>query len=421
MRRKSFLIAAGCILAGLGLFPLFSSGASPAVTEKVIYSFAGSSDGEYPSSDLTLDSEGNLYGTTTYGGEATCIYQHQTFPGCGTVFELKRTADGWTEQILYKFNFSGDGSGGALPTAGVIFDKAGNLYGTTEGLPDECGQGNVFELTPNTQGVWTETVLFRFPCSYGAPNSDLVFDSKGDLLGTTGSLVYELVPQANGSWVEVTLHTFDGAPDGSIPSSSVVLDSLGHVYGMTLYGGTGSCLPGCGIVYKLAPQSRVNWTETVLYNFIQGGGHAVYPSGGLILSNAGYLLGTSAAGGNGLGTVFKLTKSQANSVNQSVLYRFYGNPDGASPVGRVVEVADALFGVTSRGGTSGAGTVFGLKYSKASGWRERVLHSFAGGSDGSTPLAGVVSDAQGNLYGTTEYGGTGICNRGCGTVYEITP
>ena len=429
MRKRDFWIAASCILAGLGLFPLFSSGASPASTEKVLYSFAGGTDGENPSSDLTLDSEGNLYGTTTYGGEVTCVYHGETFPGCGTVFELKRTADGWSEQILYRFNINGNSSGGALPAAGVIFDKAGNLYGTTEGIPNECGQGNVFELTPNSQGAWTETVLYSFTCEGGGynPATDLVFDDKGDLFGTAGNIVFELLPRADGSWEEVTLHTFTGKPDGAIFSSGVLLDSQGHVYGMTQSGGTGTCMYnrktfGCGIVYELIPSAEGagHWAENVVYNFARGGGFAVNPSGGLILDRPGHLFITTAAGGDGLGTVAELTRSQ-KGWEQSVLYRFYGGPDGNQPAGRLVINAGVGFGVTNRGGTNGLGTVFGLKGLDTGGWKAGVLYSFAGGSDARNPTTGLVSDSQGNLYGTTIAGGVQGCYEGCGTVYEVTP
>jgi hypothetical protein len=422
MRQKTFWIAASCILAVIALRPLFSSGAAPASTEKVIYSFTGGNDGEYPSSDLTLDSEGNLYGTTTDGG-GTCVYHGVQYPGCGTVFELKRGADGWKEQVIHSFKAGNEGS---FPGAGVIFDKVGNLYGTTTGFDAE--DGNVFKLTPNLRGGWTESVLYRFSSGFW-PQPSLVFDSQGNLFGVTPDSVFELMPQSNGSWKEVTLHNFTGAPDGAIPSSAVVLDSLGNVYGLTESGGTGMCeyvtrVPGCGIVYELTPTSDGKWTETIIYEFARGGGFAVNPMGGLILDNASHLFGTTVAGGNGIGTVFELTRLQ-KGWEQRVLHRFYGNPDGENPLGKLEKRSDGvLFGVTSRGGKSdaGSGTVFELEPSETNGWRERILHSFAGGRDGSNPLAGVVSDSQGHLYGTTQTGGSGTgCNESCGTVYEITP
>lgn len=429
MRRKSLWIAAGCVLAVVGLRPVFSSSAPPPSNEKVIYSFQAGSDGVYPS-DLTIDSEGNLYGTTSEGGEPTCVYYGSTWAGCGTVFELKRTADGWKEEILYRFNAKGNNVGGALPAAGVTFDKAGNIYGTTYGNPNECGQGNVFKLAPDSHGGWTETVLYSFTCEGAGynPDSDLVFDAQGNLFGTAQDAVFELIPQADGTWKEETLHVFNGSPDGAVLSSAVVLDSSGNLWGTSTSGGTGRCqrfvfTPGCGIVYKLTPTSGGKWTETVVYDFARGGGNAVSPSGGFILESAGHLFGTTLAGGDGIGSVFELTQAQ-KGWKQNVLYRFYGSPDGEFPSGQLeMNSAGAVFGVAPRGGKNGYGILFEVESSKTHGRTEKVLHSFAGGSDGAYPYAGVVSDSHGHLYGTTSVGGTGTaCNNyGCGTVYEVTP
>jgi hypothetical protein len=295
-------------------------------------------------------------------------------------------------------------------------------------------------LSPGSHGGWTESVIYNVTCQSDgcSPQTDLVFDAQGDLFGTTSvggtvahlcdnngcGTVFELIPKSDGSWKEATLYEFTGAPDGGQPSSAVVLDSLGNVYGMTELGGTGNCLhipiySGCGIVYELTPSSGGGWTETVISDFAPGGGFAVIPSGGFILDKAGHLLGTSLAGGDGLGAVFELKQFQ-KGWEQKVLYRFYGNPDRKTPVGKVEMNKDgALFGVTSRGGAGKMGTVFELERSPTNGWKERVLHSFAGSpdGDGSDPEAGVVSGSGGRLYGTTNTGGTSKV----GAVYEITP
>lgn len=146
----------------------------------------------------------------------------------------------------------------------------------------------------------------------------------------------------------------------------------------------------------------------------------VYPSGGLFFDKAGDLYGTLQAGGNGLGTAFQLHNSQKNSWQQNTLHLFYGNPDGANPVGRLAVDADGdLFGVTTSGGANRTGIVFELRPAEG-GWKETILHSFGGAGDGSIPQAGLVLDAKGHLYGTTQYGGTGTsCQQGCGTVYEV--
>ena len=430
MRLHRFWVATLAILYPLS-FNLFaeSPGTSPASGYKVIYSFNGTSDGAMPVSDLTFDAEGNLYGTTSAGG---------TY-GYGTVFELKHAGDSWQEEVLYSFT---GGSDGGYPEAGVIFDSQGSLYGTTSGATT-CG--NVFMLTPNSHGGWAESVLYTFTCEDdgASPQTDLTFDAKGNLFGANlgGSLrfgcgrtcgsVFELVPQAKGAWKEATLYTFDGPPNGGLPSSPVALDSSGNVWGTTTAGGTGSChvsayTGGCGIVYELTHGSDGNWTENIVYNFIRGGGNAVTPSGGFTLVDDNHILATSLAGGDGLGAVFELNKSK-KGWEQNVLYSFYGSyyhgPDGELPVGRLeADSAGGLFGVTHYGGKNGLGTLFELDASKTTGWTEKVLHNFAGGSDGSYPAAGVVVDSQGHLYGTTSEGGTGTAcgSYGCGAVYEIT-
>jgi uncharacterized repeat protein (TIGR03803 family) len=429
VRRISFLVAAASGLALGGFLLSFALGAMTSSSYKVLYAFAGP-DGAGPSADLAIDAEGNLYGTTSGGGTGNG----------GTVFELKRTTDGWKWQALYNFAGGFDGWG---PFAGVTFDTAGNLYGTTEfggsGLGRE-GKGTVFRLLPNSKGGWAEQVLYRFTGrAHGrGPTSDLVFDKLGNLYGTTGGginaghgTIFELSPQGNGSWVETTLHAFKGKPDGAFPTAGLVLDGQGYIYGLTQNGGVGKChlVPyprGCGTLYELAPDSS-GWKETILYSFVLGGGSGKFPSGGLTQDSAGDLYGTTEEGGDGFGVVFRLARAQKHGYQETVLYRFYGGdfgPDGEYPRGRLVMNAQGnLFGVTGFGGSGGWGTVFEVH--PGSGMRERILHAFAGGSDGSLPLAGVISDAQGFLYGTTVYGGglggSNCSNEGCGTVYQLKP
>jgi hypothetical protein len=445
MSRKTFWIAAGCILVLAGLLPIFSSGASPANREKVIYAFQGGTDGASPMSDLILDSEGNLYGTTSQGGTGTC-----GSGGCGTVFELKRTQDGWKEEVLYSFGaYQGDGVG---PQAGLVFDSAGNLYGTTiAGLGDNSFVGTVFKLSPNGHGGWTESVIYSFEPDQSAganPSTDLVFDAHGNLYGTAPigggnanscygdgcGTVFKLTPQSDGSWGETTIHIFtDAGGDGAYPSSGLVLDPAGNLYGLTQSGGTGSCqlrsggsptVFGCGTLYKLTVNLEESPNETVLYNFAPGGGFGIYPSSGILFDNKSHLLGTTQRGGDGFGTVFELQDKKAKVWHESEAHIFDGNPDGVRPVGRLTTDANGdLFGATSYGAavTKGLGTVFELQPSK-NGWNEKILHSFAGSPDGAIPSAGLISDSQGHLYGTTQFGGKepGF-DRCCGTVYEVVP
>ena len=414
MRPNHFLSARIGILAMLCALAVASSSAAQVSNEKVIYSFSAAPDGNLPESGLTFDVNGNLYGTTVIGGSY----------GLGTVFELKHTANGWTEAILYSFTGHGDG---VWPSSSVIFDKAGNLYGTTCSYIDYCGYGNVFMLTPDSHGGWTETVLYSFTGGDDGfnPQSDLVFDAQGNLFGTTVTTVFELVPQANGTWKEVTLHHFSKVLfNGWGPFSGVVLDTSGNVWGTTQAGGVGNCEwtgSGCGVVYELSAGSDGKWKETVIYDFPRGGGRGVNPAAGFLLGKDGELFGTTLGGGDGMGTVFELTQSQTG-WEQHVLYRFYGYPDGELPLGRLeMTSAGTLFGTTVYGGEYGYGTVFEVGPPKANGGRETVLHSFAAGSDGAYPFTGVISDLQGHLYGTTWKGGSTACaDGGCGTVFEIT-
>src|SRR5215471_6147297 len=171
MRHVKLGIAAIGVIAALGLHPDTSSGSPPASRVpssgyNVIYSFKGAPDGAGPMSDLTMDAAGNLYGTTSSGGTGTACNG-----GCGTVVELKPTSKGWDEQVLYSFTA---GTDGIDPEAGVIFDSSGNLFGTTaEGGSDQVG--TVFELTPTQNGGWRETVIYSFSY-YGSAGQNPKFD-----------------------------------------------------------------------------------------------------------------------------------------------------------------------------------------------------------------------------------------------------
>ena len=437
MRRNHYWIGGIGILALLALMPVISSGAPPAskakppsAHEKVLYTFTGGADGGNPVSDLILDSAGNLYGTTSAGGSATsCGW------GCGTAFELKRTQTGWEERVLHSFgNSQNDGQ---LPEAGMIFDSSGNLYGTTREGDGTSRYGTVFKLAPNGKGGWTESIIYSFP-DVALPVSDLIFDAQGNLYGTTpynGSAggdgygtVFELIRHPDGSWTESTLYQFAGPPgDGANPSSGVVFDSAGNLYGLTLAGGSNHCeYPGCGIAYKLTPDGKGNWKETVLFNFARGSGFAVIPSAGLLVDPDGdRLVGTTVQGGDGVGTVFVLNQPKHGEWRQDVVHRFYDNLDGSTPVGQLTKDSHGnLFGATLLGGPGRNGMIFEMGIQAKGPWKETILYDFAGGTDGANPYAGMVLDNQGHLYGTTYRGGAGTLCEGtgnCGTVYEITP
>jgi uncharacterized repeat protein (TIGR03803 family) len=394
--------------------------------ETVLHSFSyNGTDGDIPLAGLIRDAAGNLYGTTVTGGTGNCDYY--PFWGCGTVFKVTKTGQ---ETVLYSFTGPPDGQ---YPDASVVRDAKGNLYGTTPyGGSDACydgyeyGCGVVYKV--DTTGK--ETVLYTFTGTGGDggyPRAALVLGPNGTLYGTTyygGSgacndgvglgcgTVFRLVP--NGK--ETVLHSFTGTGgDGSYPQAELLGDPKGDLYGTTEYGGDPTCGnddSGCGTVFKLDNAGK----ETVLYTFTWGG-DGDYPLAGLVRDAEGNLYGTTAGGGaNFWGTVFKLDKGN----NETVLYSFCSQgscADGASPFGGVVRDKEGnLYGTTFRGGASGDGTVFKLSRTG----NETVLHSFTGsadGGDGSNPVASLVRDAKGNLYGITQYGGT----NNYGTVFELTP
>jgi uncharacterized repeat protein (TIGR03803 family) len=347
-------------------------------TEKVLYSFHGA-DGYNPAAGLTLDATGNLYGMTTWGGTGLCVPFKQSNPmGCGVVFELTPAAGGvWSEKVLHDFKV--DGSGGTGPSAGLVFDAAGNLYGTTK-VGGAYGYGTVFELSPASGGNWNEAVLYSFNYENGSsPNSILVFLG-GNLYGTTanggrphgGGTVFELTPKTGGGWSEKVLHSFCSqvnCRDGYYPAGNLIVDAAGNLYGTTLYGGNHvSCEQGttyiCGTAFELTLNADRSWTETVLHDF-GAHGDGAYPSGGLVFDAAGNLYGTTFQGGtDGSGTVFEMSPQADGNWAESVLYSFHTGKmnDGGFPVGSlVIDASGSLYGATGTGGMYYDGTVFEIK------------------------------------------------------------
>src|ERR1017187_704147 len=385
-------------------------------TETVLHSFNNNgTDGYEPLAGLIFDAAGNLYGTTYVGGSY----------GYGTAFELTPAGGGtWNEKVLYSF---ASGSTAFYLTSGLIFDGAGNLYGTTLG-----GQGgSVFELTPTAGGGWTEKVLHSFGNGTDGedPQAGLIFDAAGNLYGTTiaggtygGGTAFELTPAAGGGWTEQVLLNFDGT-DGQHPYGALIFDAAGNLYGTTSYGGTYDY----GTVFELTPAAGGGWTETVLHNFNDNGTDGYWPYAGLIFDAVGNLYGTTYGGGVytsctngsflGCGTVFELTPTAGGGWTEKVLHSFGNGTDGEDPqAGLIFDAAGNLYGTTIAGGTYGGGTAFELTPAAGGGWTEQVLLNFDG-TDGQHPYGALIFDAAGNLYGTTSYGGT----YDYGTVFELTP
>lgn len=320
--------------------------------EHVLYRFAGEPDGADPYAGVTLDAAGNLYGTTAAGG---------TNGYGGTAFELSPVAGGWTETLLHSFaTHSGDGE---APVAPLTIDKNGNLYGTTYLGLNPCGYGTVFQLAPNSQGGWSENNLH---CFTGAgsdgtyPAAGVIFDGTGNLYSTTyiggandNGTVFQLTP-SGGNWTENILYNFGANTGGPYPYASLVSDKNGNLYGITY-----------GSVYQLTP-SDGGWTYTTIYSD-PGGPHGVAPNN-LIIDKAGNLYGSALGGasrncgGGGCGAIFKLTHRK-NGWHETVIYSFPGGAGGATPYGGLVmDEHGHLYGTTAYGGkkecSHGCGVVY---------------------------------------------------------------
>lgn len=417
--------------------------------EKLLWSFGGPpNDGAMPFANLVSDESGNLFGTTSAGGNSTASLCDS---GCGTIFELSPNPDGtWQESILYNFcTVFSDGrcQDGALPLAGLVQDQAGNLYGTTSGGGSEfcpvqlTGCGTVFELSPpHGAGVWTESILHNFCSDYAnslcldgaVPTAQLTFDTVGNMYGTTGNggsanvgTVFELSLNS-GVWTEMVLYNFCSTghgficPDGEYPLAGITFDALGNIYGTTEVGGSLKNQGG-GTVYELI-RGESGWTETVLLHSAKPYPGGRLPIGTVSFDANGNLYSTAQGGGlaPGWGSVFRL------SPQGDTKYFLFDEVDGFYPsAGLLVDSnRNAIFGTTIGGGGdgSGHGTVFRMR-----GGTHTVLYTFCAHlpcTDGIQPHSSLIEDKAGNLYGTTQYGGAdmSICQRnGCGTVFEITP
>jgi uncharacterized repeat protein (TIGR03803 family) len=385
--------------------------------EQVIYSFTGDADGEYPDTQLTIDSAGNLYGTTVQGGRYSS----------GTVFQLKHSASGWTHTVLYDFR---GGADGGEPYKGVTLDAHGNLYGTAvvggtfTGPCIEQGCGVVYRLT-NTGGRWSQTVIHSFTGTGGdgyGPGSPVALDRLGNVYGTTPTggadglgIVYQLVAGGTGNFTEKIIHTFTGGSDGGTGSAAAPIVTLGgQVIGVATVGGAN----GAGTIYQLTPTQSGEWAVTTLYAF-KGEPDSGFPYGGVVIDRTGNIYGTTYyAGANDLGTIYELSR-RSGVWTESSLYSFRGGTDGSGPISTLITAADGtLYGTTSEGGaTCSCGTIFQL--TQAGGKPVySVVYRFLGAPDGGFAYNGLVAGVGGNvLYGTTVHGGTSDD----GAVYEFVP
>jgi uncharacterized repeat protein (TIGR03803 family) len=344
---------------------------------------------------------------------------------------MATSARAQTFSVLYSFTGGTDGGGVG---SSVVMDKQGNLYGTTTG-GGAYGYGTVFELSPNADGTWTETVLHSFKNGDPdgqEPDANLVLDAAGNLYGTTPTggkhkvgTAFELM-SVSGGWTLNLLYTFGSYKgDAGPPRGGLVFDSKGN-----LYGAAGGGMPGAGAVFELSP-SGGSWIEKVLYNFGSSEALGIFPFGNMTFDSVGNLYGSTSMGGDmscvqdgggGCGVVYKLWRS--NGWKETVLHIFTGGSDGINPAGGplVFDAKGNLYGSTLDGGSTGCagggcGTVFKLSVG-VNGWREGVIHQFGNGGNGSNPVGGLVFDQAGNAYGATFAGGGMECD--CGAVFKLS-
>jgi uncharacterized repeat protein (TIGR03803 family) len=334
-----------------------------------------------------------------------------------------------TEKVLLSFQ----GKKMSFPAGHLIFDSAGNLYGTT-GAGGMYGDGSVFELSPTPEGGWTEQVLHSFNFTDGKyPYANLIFDAAGNLYGTTldggahaNGTVFELLPKVAGGWREKVLHNFSATgTEGTSPFTNLIFDAAGNLYGTAYSGGDVACVTNnggaCGTVFELSPTEAGDWTLKVLHKF--NGIDGAYPAAGLIFDRGGNLYGTTSGGGsdllNQLGTVFELSRTASGAWTEKVLHDFNAVDDGNQPLaGLIFDTAGNLYGTTPYGGdgAGSVGTVFQLSPTATGHWIEKVLYGFITAVDGAVPRASLIFDTAGNLYGTTSLGGANHY----GTVFELS-
>ena len=408
-----------------------ASPAAQAQTFDVIHTFTGKTDGGWPYAGVTIDKSGNLYGTTyAYGNP-----KGPNGANWGVVYRMKPTTEGWTFNTLYTFTDGKDGAFPAARVIfgpnGTLY---GTTQGSGEG---SSGYGTVFNLKPPATCTtsfcpWKITTLYAFkgePDCNGQTNSfgDLVFDDAGNIYGTTYNggahnegCVYKLTPSATGGYTEKVIHSFGGAVpgEGQYPFAGVTVDKAGNLYGTTSEGGRTCGTYGgttCGTVYELMPSSG-GYTEKQLYDFT-GAGDGSNPFGGVIFDSSGNLYGSTENGGfSGAGTAFKLKPEGNGDWSYAPLYSFAGGTF-CGPYGNLaLDGKDNLYGTTDCSGGP-YGNVFKLTPEGI----YTSFHDFSGGSDGANPISNVTFDASGNLYGTASGGANGTCDSGCGVVWKITP
>jgi uncharacterized repeat protein (TIGR03803 family) len=403
--------------------------------EKVLYEFCSHDGNDCPDGAqplygaLVQDSQGNLYGTTRYGG----------VQDAGVVFELSPPPGGgdgpWTETVLHSFCSAASCQDGKWPWSGVILDSHGNLYGTTS-AGGTVTHGVAFKVSPppGGHGSWTESVIYNF-CSVGAcrdgsePQASLIFDSSGNLYGTTSvggahraGMAFRLSPPPGGQglWTQTILYPFciiAGCADGLVASPGALsIDPAGNLYGTTQFGGGPS---DGGIVYQLSPSGGQYgfWAMNVLHTFFGSIDDGSVPLAGVTRDTHNNLYGTTQQGGRYGGVVYELSPPHGGSGpwTETIIQNFYAR-DGANSVAPVIfDAAGILYGTAQNGGANGGGLTFELTPTGNGSWTEHALYNFCWPTctSGNYPFA-ITLDHIGNIYGTSGGG-----DWGHGVVYEL--
>jgi uncharacterized repeat protein (TIGR03803 family) len=425
----------------LSLFLMLLLATAHAQTYTVIHSFSGGADGATPRSGLTPDGAGNFYGTTYNGGYqgSNCGYS-----GCGVVYRLSKKNGAWVPTNLHSFTGGSDGawpqSRVVLGPDGALY---GTTFGGNGSSCSNNGCGTVFRLTPPSSPChavscpWIEKILYSFSGADGAlpAGGDLVFDHSGNIYGTTSSggannfgAVFK-VTHSGGHWTESVVYSFTGGDDGGTPLGGLIFDSAGNLWGTTSLGGLNSPpdIVGPGTLFELTPNGT-GWAYTTIYEF-RGNDDGGIPQASLALSSDGTMYGTASTGGSGLcayntyytgcGTIFTVAQ-------QSLAYYFSNfpvaseSPGLSGPVAPVTLDADQnMYGTAFGAGRFASGSVYKITF-----WNRSYssLHDFTGRTDGASPASNVIIDSNGNMFGTAGGGGSPICSiqGGCGVIWEIT-
>ncbi|MGH8093576.1 MAG: choice-of-anchor tandem repeat GloVer-containing protein [Chthoniobacterales bacterium] len=377
----------------------------------VIYSFGGDEDGEYADTDLAIDGAGNIYGTSVLGGDF----------GSGTVFQVSPVAGGWVHTVLYDFMGGADGAepykGVTLDSQGNLYGTA--VTGGSGSCEGGCGVAYKLSNSGGTW-TQTVLHAFTGGTDGSGPGARMAIDAAGNLYGMTPTggadglgTIYQLHPLSSGGYEFKVIHTFTGGTDGASGSAGLMLLRGKKLYGVATTGGT----YGAGTAFQLTPSRTGEWGFVTLYSF-RGQPDGGFPYGGLLFDATGNLYGTTYYdGANDLGCVYELSPAVTGEWTEQVLYSFKAEKDGSGSISNlVVDAQGNLYGTTSEGGL-GPGTIFRLSLRPDGSWKETLSHLFSGPPDGAYPYAGMTPGRSGTFFGATVHGGDGDD----GAIYQFTP